>query len=125
MADLTPLNLADTLESYLSLLVLYLFNFNSEDIAWLSHLQTFLTNLNFHIANSFSVICLPYLFHSLVYQTLYHFELRGMRKFSSWINGKKEGDEIIQQWTNFNGATKGKSCLKASSWLASSLKASS
>ena len=105
MADLTPLNLADTLESFLSLLVLYFSsNFNSEDIAWLSHLQTLLTNLNFHIANYFSVICLPYLFHSLVYQILYHFELRGMRKFSSWINGKKEGDERIQQWTNYNGA---------------------
>ena len=22
-----------------------------------------------------------------------------------WTNGKKEGDERIQQWTNFNGAT--------------------
>ena len=28
-----------------------------------------------------------------------------MKEFSSWINGKKEGGEIIQQWTNYNGAT--------------------
>ena len=82
MADLTPANLADSLESFLSLLDLYFFfrNFNSEDIAWLSSLQPRLTNLNFHIAKYFSsVICLPYLFHSLVYQTLYHFKLRGMK----------------------------------------------
>ena len=25
--------------------------------------------------------------------------------FSSWTNGKKEGDERIQQWTNYSGAT--------------------
>ena len=49
MADLTPLNLADSLESFLSLLVCtFSSNFNSEDIAWLSSLQTLLTNLNFH-----------------------------------------------------------------------------
>ena len=63
-------------------------NFNSEDIAWLSSLQTLLTNLNFHIAKYFSVICLPYLFHSLVYLSLYHFKLRGMKEFSS---GPMEG----------------------------------
>ena len=38
--------------------------------AWFSSLQTLLTNQNFHIAKYFSVICFPYLFHSLVYQTL-------------------------------------------------------
>ena len=65
VADLTPLNLADSLESFLSLLVCaFSSNFNSEDIAWLSSLQTLLTNLNFHIAKYFSVICLPYLFQS-------------------------------------------------------------
>ena len=62
-----------------------------------------LTNLNFLRAKYFSVLCLPYLFHSLVYQTLYHFKLKGMKELST--NGKKEGDEIIQQWTNYNGAT--------------------
>ena len=60
MADLTPLNLADSLESFLSLLVLYFFKqFQSEDIAWLSSSQILLSNLNFHIAKYFSVICLP------------------------------------------------------------------
>ena len=63
-----------------------------------------MTNINFHIAKYFSVICVPHLFHSLVYQTLYQFKLRGMKEFS-WTNGKKEGDERIQQWTNYNGAT--------------------
>ena len=71
MVDLTPLNLTDLLESFLSLLVFAPFQkiSNSEDITWLFSLQTLLTNLNFHIAKYFSVICLPYLFHSLVYQT--------------------------------------------------------
>ena len=88
MADLIPPNLADSLESFLSLLVCtFSSNFNSEDIAWLSSVQTLLTNLNFHIAIYFSVICLPYLFHSLVYQTLYHFKLRGMKEFSSGPKG--------------------------------------
>ena len=86
VADLTPLKLADSLECFLSLLVLYFSsNFNSEDLAWLSSLQTLLTNLNLHIAKHFSVICdlfaVP--FHSLVYQTLYHFKLRGMKEFSN------------------------------------------
>ena len=65
VADLTPLNLADSLESFLSLLVLYFSsNFNSEDIAWLSSIQTLLTNQNVHIAIYFSVICFLYLFQS-------------------------------------------------------------
>ena len=51
MADLTPLNLADPLESFLSLLALHFFKqFQFREIAWLSSLQTLLTNLNFHIA---------------------------------------------------------------------------
>ena len=51
MADRTPLNVTDSLEIFLSLFVCtFSSNFNSEDIAWLSSLQTFLTNLNFHIA---------------------------------------------------------------------------
>ena len=57
-----------------------------------------MTNLYFHIAKYFSVSYLPYLFHSLVYQTLYHFKLRG-------TNGKKKGDERTQQWSNYNGET--------------------
>ena len=62
MADLTPLNLADLLESFLSLLVLYYFK---QFQFRLSSVQTLLTNLNFHIASKyFSVICLPYLFQS-------------------------------------------------------------
>ena len=71
MVDFTPLNLTDSLENFLSLLVFALFQAisNSEDIAWLSSLQTLLTNLNFHIAKYFSVIYLLYLFQSLVYQT--------------------------------------------------------
>ena len=57
MADLTPLNLSDSWESFLSLLFFtFSSNFNSEDIAWLSSLQTLFTNLNFHIAKYFSVI---------------------------------------------------------------------
>ena len=80
-------------------------NFNSDDIAWLSSLQTLLTNLNFHIAKYSSVISLPYLFHSLVYQTLYHFKLRGIKEFSNGpMESRRERDETIQQWTNFNGA---------------------
>ena len=94
MADLALLNLAGSLESFLNLLFFYLSsNLNSADIVWLSSLQTLLTNLNFHIAKYFSVICLPYLFHSLVYQTLYHFKLRGIKVFSSKLmerRGMKE-----------------------------------
>ena len=26
-------------------------------------------------------------------------------RIQQWTNGKKEGNEIIQQWTNYNGAT--------------------
>ena len=64
MADLTPLNLADSLESFLSLVVLHFFKqFLFRDIACLSSLQTLLTNLNFNIAEYFFVICLPYLFN--------------------------------------------------------------
>ena len=58
-------------------------------------LQTSLTNLNFHI-HSFSVICLPYLFH-VVYQTPYNLKLRGII-IQQWTNGRKM--EGIQQWTN-------------------------
>ena len=56
MVDLTPLYLTDSLENFLSLLVFALFQAisNSEDIAWLSSLQTLLTNLNFDIAKYFS-----------------------------------------------------------------------
>ena len=98
MVDLTHLNLADSLESFLSLLVLHFSsNFNSEDIAWLSSLQTLLTNLNFHIAKYFSVICLPYLYHSLVYQTLHHFKLRGTKEFS---NGPMERRRGMKEFSN-------------------------
>ena len=54
MADLTPLNLTDSLIgefSEPSCFCIFSSNFNSEDIAWLSNLQTLLTNLNFHIAS--------------------------------------------------------------------------
>ena len=92
MADLTPLNLTDSLESFLSLLVLYFFKqlqFRRHSLAF--QFTNFVDKPKFsNIAKYFSVICLPYLFHSLVYQM---------------TNGKKEGDEIIQQWTNYNGAT--------------------
>ena len=79
MVDLTPPNLTDSLENYLSLLVFVLFQAisNSENIASLSSLQTLLTNLNFHIAKYFSVICLLYLFHSLVYQTFITLNSKG------------------------------------------------
>ena len=56
MADLTPLNLTGLLETFLSLcFCTFSSNFNSEDIAWLSSLQTVFANLNFHIAKYFSV----------------------------------------------------------------------
>ena len=98
VADLTPLSLADSFESFLSLLVLYFSsNFYSEDIAWLSSLQTWLTNLNFHTAKYFSVICLPYLFHSLVYQNLYNLKLRGMKEFS---NGPMERRRGMKEFRN-------------------------
>ena len=55
MADLTPLNLADSFESFLSLcFCTFLSNFNSEDKAWLSSSQTLVANLNFHIAKYYS-----------------------------------------------------------------------
>ena len=79
MADLTPLNVADSLEFSEPFLCTYSSNFNSEDIAWHSSLQSLLTNLNVYIAKYFSVICLLYLFNSLFYQTLYHFKLREMK----------------------------------------------
>ena len=51
MADPTLLSLADLLESFLSLLVLHFFKqFQFRRLAWLSSLQTLLTNPNFHIA---------------------------------------------------------------------------
>ena len=64
MADLTPLNLTDSLISAFSepsCFCTFSNNFNSEDIAWLSNTQTLLKNL------CFSVVGLPYLVHSLVY----------------------------------------------------------
>ena len=70
-------------------------NFNSEDIAWLSSLQTL---LNFQ-AKYFSVICLPYIFHSLFIKP-FNFELRGMKEFTAMDQWMKGGDERIQQWTN-------------------------
>ena len=76
-------------------------NFNSEDIAWLSSLQTLLTDLNFSIAKYFSVICLPYLFQSNPLSLLTQRDER----IQQWTNGKKEGGEIIQHWTNYKGAT--------------------
>ena len=92
MADLTPINLADSLESFLSLLVLYFFKqFQFRNIAWLSSLQTLLTNRNFHITKYFSVICLPYLFHSLVYQILSNFKLRGIKEFNSGPMERRRG----------------------------------
>ena len=107
MADLTPLNLADSLVSFLSLLVLYFFKqlqFRRHTLAF--QFTNFVDKPNFRITKYFSVICLPYLFYSLVYQTLYHFKLRGMKEFSKKKkNNGKEGDERIQQWTNYNGAT--------------------
>ena len=54
MADLTPLNLTDSLIgefSEPSYFCSFSSNFNLEDIAWLSNLQTLLTNLNFHMAS--------------------------------------------------------------------------
>ena len=60
MADLTPLNLADSLESFLSLLVLHFFKqfqFRRHSLAF--QFTNFVTNLNVHIAKCFSVICLP------------------------------------------------------------------
>ena len=54
MADLTPLNLTDSFIgefSEPSCFCTLSSNFNSEDIAWLSNLQTLLKNLNFHIAS--------------------------------------------------------------------------
>ena len=70
----------------MSLLIFALFHqFRRHSLAF--QLQSLWTNLNFDIAKYFSVICLPYLFHSLVYQTHYHFKLRGMKEFS---NGSKD-----------------------------------
>ena len=92
MVDLTPLNLTDSLIgefSEPSCFCTFSSNFNSEDIqAWLSNLQTLLTNLNFHIASS--VIGLPYLFHSLVHQTFYNVTLRGMKEFSSGLMDERK-----------------------------------
>ena len=37
--------------------------------------------------------------------TLYHFKLRGIKEFSNGpMESRRERDETIQQWTNFNGA---------------------
>ena len=58
MVNPTPLNLTDSLIgefSEPSCFCTFSSNFNSEDIAWLSSVQTLLTNLNFHIAKYFSV----------------------------------------------------------------------
>ena len=85
MVDLTPLNLADSLESFLSLLVLYFFK---QDIAWLSSLQTLLTNLNFRIAKYLSVICLPYLFLIKPFITL---NSEGVKEFSSEPIERRKG----------------------------------
>ena len=52
-------------------------------IAWLSSYTNFVDKPKF--SYSFSVMCLPYLFHSLVHQTLYYLKLREMKEFS---NGK-------------------------------------
>ena len=52
MADLTHLNFTDSLESFLSHFVFALFqaiSIQKTYVAWLSSLQTLLTNLNFHI----------------------------------------------------------------------------
>ena len=54
MADLTPLNLTDSLIgefSEPSRFGTFASNFNSDNIVWLSNLQTLLKILNFHIAN--------------------------------------------------------------------------
>ena len=54
MADLTFLNLTDSLIgefSEPSCFGTFSSNFNSDDIAWLSNLQTLLKNLNFHITS--------------------------------------------------------------------------
>ena len=48
MADLTPLNLTDSLIGEFS--EPSSSNFNSENITWLSNLQTFVEKPNFHIA---------------------------------------------------------------------------
>ena len=70
-------------------------NFNSEDIPWLSSLQTLLTNLNFHIAKYFSVILFAV---PLSYQT-------HSQRDEIFSNGN-ERDEKIQQWTNYSSDQK-------------------
>ena len=99
MADLTPLNLADSLESFLNFfVVLYFFKHFCFPV------QTLLTNLNFHIAKYFSAICLLYLFHNLVYQTLCNFKLRGMKDFSSGPMKRRRGMKSFSNgltWTNY------------------------
>ena len=92
VADLTTLNLTDPLIgefSEPSCFCTFSNNFNSEDTAWLSSLQTLLINQNFHIAKYFSVIGLLSLFHSLVYQTFYNFTLRRTKEFrmDQWMKG--------------------------------------
>ena len=104
MADLTPLNLIDSLETFLSLFVFALFQaISTQKHSLAFQFTTFVDKPKF--SKYFSVICLPYLFRSLVYQTLYNFKIRVMKEFS---NGPmdKEGDEIIQQWTNYNSSTR-------------------
>ena len=71
VVDLTPLNLTDSLDSFLSLLVMYFFKqFQFRRHCLASSLQTLLTNLNFHIAKYFYVICLPCLFLIKLFITL-------------------------------------------------------
>ena len=91
MVDLTPLNLTDSLETFLSLFVYAHFqaiSIQKHSLAF--QFTTFVDKPK--CSKYFSVICLPYLFHSLVYQTLYHFKLRGIKEFSNGPMDKKEGD---------------------------------
>ena len=67
MTDHTPLNLTDSLESFLSLLVFAFFQAISIQKTCILAFQ-FTNFVDKCIAKYFSVVCLPYLFHSLVYQ---------------------------------------------------------
>ena len=81
-------------------------------IAWLSSYTNFVDKSKF--SYSFFVICLPYLLHSLVYQTLYNLKPREMKEFSNgqmderreFSNGPiDERRRGMKEWTNYNGAT--------------------
>ena len=67
------------LETVLSLCSFELFRFRRHSLAF--QFINFVDKPKF--SYSFSVICLPYLFHSLVYQTLYNLKIRGMKEFSN------------------------------------------